>query len=221
MKISAILLAGGIGLRMEASTPKQYLPLHGKPVALHSFERLKELSILSEVIVVCDPAYQKCFHNAQFALPGQTRQESLYNGLQKVAPDSEFILTHDAARPLISDEDLCRLIQVGKKTGAATLATPVKATIKEANDTLTVVKTLPRPKLYEIQTPQLVKKSLLIEGFAKAKGENLTVTDDVSLAELVNHPVKLVIGSSENIKITTPEDLTLAEILLHERTQHI
>ncbi len=215
--ISAILLSGGSGSRMGATTPKQYLPLSGKPIALHSFDLLTKCDLISEIIVVCIPSYHHLFPSAQYASPGRRRQDSLFNGLQHTSPASEYILVHDAARPLLEEKELNTLINAALEYGAATLATAVQSTIKQADDDLLVTKTLERSSLYNIQTPQMIKKEILLEGFAKAQQDNLSVTDDVSLAELINAPVKLVLGTGENIKITTPEDLTFAENILSER----
>ncbi len=201
---------------MGITTPKQYLPLAGKIIALYSYELLHQLDQVKEVIVVCDTEYQSLFKNGIFAQPGERRQDSLFNALQHVCKDSEYVLVHDAARPLVRKEDVEAVIDAGLKFGAACLATPVKMTIKQADQSCMVIQTLPRDSLFEIQTPQVLKKELLIAGFEKAEKQNLTVSDDVSLAELIGHPVKLVMGSYENIKVTTPEDLLLAENVLNE-----
>lgn len=217
MKLSAILLSGGVGSRMEAAIPKQYLPLGGKPLVLHSFERLRNCPLIDEVIVVCHQNYRRLFPDTCFADPGNRRQDSLFQGLKQVHSQAEFILVHDAARPLLSEEDLLAVIQAGFEFGAATLALPAISTIKQADRNLMVTQTFDRSTLYTIQTPQVIRKDVLTLGFALAQENDLTVTDDVSLAELTGHPVKLVIGSPENIKITTPEDLALAESLFDER----
>ena len=216
--ITAILLSGGVGSRMGLSMPKQYLPLAGKPLALHCYKLLKFCPLIAEVIVVCEPSYQSLFYGARFALPGQRRQDSLYNGLLEVSQDTNFILVHDAARPLLNEDDLEKIIETGQKVGAATLATPVKVTIKQADENLMVIQTFDRSSLYDIQTPQVINKNLLLKGFEKAIENDLTVPDDVSLVELISHPVQLVMGSYENIKVTTPEDLPLAENIIRERT---
>jgi len=214
--ISAILLSGGIGSRMGITTPKQYLPLAGKIIALHSYELLKQIEMIKEIIVVCDPEYKPLFKGGCFAQPGERRQDSLYNGLQHVSEDSEYVLVHDAARPLVKREDIEAVIEAGVSHEAACLATPVKMTIKQADLNCMVIQTLPRNTLYEIQTPQVIKKELLHAGFERAEKQNLTFHDDVSLAEIMGCPVKLVMGSYENIKVTTPEDLLFAENVLSE-----
>lgn len=219
MKIGVILLAGGLGLRMGSTVPKQFLPLNGSPIALHSFRAFEACSFIEEIIVVANPHYHHLFTSLKthrFAMPGLRRQDSVFNGLQQLSSTVEWVLVHDAARPFIAPllvEELCR---VGKEVEAAALAMPIKVTVKEACPRGFVQRTLDRSKIWEIQTPQLVKRSILEKGFAIAEAQNLVVTDDVSLAELAGVPVKLVCGSFANIKITTKEDLRLAELLAQD-----
>lgn len=209
MKISAVLLAGGKGTRMGSALPKQYLMLEEKPMACHSLEVLRAHPAIEQIIIVCDPEYRAFFsaYTVDFAEPGERRQDSLFNGLQLV--EGDWVCVHDAARPYLTKDLLSRLIEEGKKTGAATLAMPVKNTIKESDVDGLVLSTPDRRYLWEVQTPQLLTKKILEQGFAFAQQHHLTVTDDVSLAELINHPVKLVPGSYQNLKITTVEDLCL------------
>lgn len=210
--ISLILLAGGKGERMNRSLPKQFLPLQEKAIALHSLEVFAQCPEVNEIIVVSKPEYRHYFadYSVQFAHPGSRRQDSLLNGLQKVASNSQWICIHDAARPFITPHMVSTLIIEGKKTGAATLGMPIKATIKEVTEENLVHRTLDRSQIWEIQTPQFIKKEILEKGFEEAHRRNLTITDDVSLAEIIGAPVKLVTGSYQNIKITTPEDLCFA-----------
>lgn len=206
-----ILLSGGEGKRMGSHLPKQYLPLQGKPVVAHSLSCFLDHPSFTQYIVVCAPDYHPFFPDPriEFALPGVRRQDSLYHGLSLVRTD--WVCVHDAARPFLTHELLSRLLDVGQRVGAATLATPVVSTIKEGTPDQQVQRTLERERLWEIQTPQLIATALLAKGFAYAERHQLTVTDDVALAELVDHPVALVVGSRENIKITTPIDLLICQ----------
>jgi len=219
--VSVILLAGGKGTRMRSSIPKQYLPLGGKPLALYSLELFAACKAISEIIIVCDLFYQPLFmpHHTSllFATPGNRRQDSVYSGLQKTSNPSKkthLICVHDSARPLAAPSDLMNVLAEAKKHGAAAAANLVKNTIKECDPQGFVQSTLDRSQLWEMYTPQVVEASLLKRGFKIALENNLTVTDDAALVELTGHPVKLVQGSYSNIKITTPEDLPLAETLL-------
>lgn len=212
--ITAILLAGGKGTRLQASTPKQFLPLGGKPLALISLEVLLLLPAITHTIVAAPLAFHSLFGSYPVTLVegGMERQDSLYNALQHIDAACEFVLVHDAARPFITVAMVERLIKEGLTCGAATLAIPLTSTIKEGKEGF-ISKTLPREHLFAAQTPQLVKTSLLKQGFERAREGKVAVTDDVSLAELLGHKVRLVEGSATNIKITTPEDLLLAQAL--------
>ena len=201
---------------MKASTPKQYLPLHGKPIILHALDALLSYSFWEEVVVVCDPMYQSVFSSydhLRFALPGKQRQDSVFSGLDQLSLSIEWVCIHDGARPLLAKKDLLAVIEAGKQYGAAALATSVKTTIKEVDSNLFVKRTITREHLWSIQTPQVLSIDLLRRGRDFVEKNNLTVTDDVSLAEIISQPVKLVKGSESNIKITTQEDLALAATL--------
>ncbi|XP_050273071.1 2-C-methyl-D-erythritol 4-phosphate cytidylyltransferase, chloroplastic isoform X2 [Quercus robur] len=197
--VSVILLAGGKGKRMGASMPKQYLPLLGQPIALYSFYTFSRLIEVKEIIVVCDPSYKDIFEGAKenihvelkFTLPGKERQDSVYSGLQAVDLNSELVCVHDSARPLVSSGDT-----------------------EKANSESFVVRTLDRKTLWEMQTPQVIKPELLKKGFELVNREGLEVTDDVSIVEHLKHPVYITEGSYTNIKVTTPDDLLLAERIL-------
>ncbi|MFN0065249.1 MAG: 2-C-methyl-D-erythritol 4-phosphate cytidylyltransferase [Chlamydiales bacterium] len=210
MQISVILLAGGTGSRMQNAIPKPFLSLQNKPLALHSLEVFLTRPEVQEIIVVAPEQYRDIFalYPVIFASPGARRQDSVFNGLQKA--QYPWICVHDAARPFISDEMLTRLFIAGEKEGAAATGMPMKFTVKEAKDGK-VERTLDRSQLWEIQTPQLLAKEVLERGFVQANAQQLTVTDDVSLAELIGHPVQLVHGAYENLKITTPHDWIIAE----------
>ncbi|KAI4367388.1 hypothetical protein MLD38_023131 [Melastoma candidum] len=221
--VSVILLAGGSGKRMGASIPKQYLPLLGQPIALYSLYTFSEMSEVKEIVVVCDPSYKDIFEDVKqnipvglkFALPGKERQDSVYNGLQEIDWESELVCIHDSARPLILRGDVEKVLKDGYRIGAAVLGVPVKATIKEADSGSFVVKTLDRKTLWEMQTPQVIKPQLLQSGFQLVNREGLEVTDDVSIVEHLKHPVYITEGSYTNIKVTTPDDLLLAERILN------
>lgn len=215
MKASIILLAGGIGRRMGSAHPKQFLPLEGQPIALHSFYLFRQMPEVDEIIVVCAPEYRTLFpEGTLFATPGKERQDSVFNGLQQTS--GTLICIHDAARPMVTEAMTRRVLEAAAEHGAATVGMPVKFTVKEANDEGFVQRTPDRKFIWEIQTPQALRRDLLEQGFALAHEKQITVTDDASLAELVGHPVKLVKGAYSNIKITTPEDLILAEQLTTE-----
>lgn len=217
--ITVILLAGGIGSRMQMQMPKQYLPIKNKPIALYSFEVFLDMPEIHEIIVVCNQEYEHLFITAKkpviFAEPGERRQDSVYHGLQAVSPDTELVCIHDSARPFITPEIVRRVLEAGILYGAATVGIPAKNTIKECNEFAFVKHTPDRSRMWEIQTPQVMRASLLREGFNQVHKKNLTVTDDVSIVEHMKYPVKLVDGDVRNVKITTQEDLLIAEQFLN------
>ncbi|TXI41176.1 MAG: 2-C-methyl-D-erythritol 4-phosphate cytidylyltransferase [Nitrosomonas sp.] len=214
-RIAVILLAGGVGSRMGGALPKQYLPLLGKPIARHSFELFASLPEIDQMIVVCHHDFHHYFAGipASFAEPGLRRQDSVYNGLQKVSEDCDLVCIHDSARPFIAKDKVIKVSEAARDYGAAVLAVPVKFTVKQSGEDNLVAATLDRSTLWEIQTPQVVRTSLLRQAFQHAIENDLAVTDDVSLVEAMGHPVKIVEGDYSNIKITTPEDLLFAASL--------
>lgn len=218
--IAIILLAGGIGSRMKMATPKQFLTINDKPIAHYSFEILITLPNVAQVVVVAAREYHHLFKTSvkdvklSYALPGIRRQDSLYNGLQKCSASVDYICIHDAARPCVTKEVIQQTIKAAREHGAAAVGVPLKFTVKQCNADQMVLNTPDRSSLWEIQSPQVVRQDLLQRGFEMVNRLNATVTDDVSLIEHLNHPVKIVEGSSTNLKITTPEDLAFAEYLL-------
>lgn len=238
--VGFVLLAGGTGSRMKANMPKQFLDLCGVPVLHHSLdlflERLptharamgKEGSPF--VVLVMDPKYQPEYqpivdkYNGRlaFANPGEERQGSVENGLNKLVEmadgSCEYVAVHDSARPLVTIQEICDVITDAKEYGAAVLGVPCKATIKESEDGSVVLRTIPRSRLWEVHTPQVIRIDTLQRGFTKVQAEDLEVTDDVSVVEALGEPVKLTLGEYTNLKITTPEDMSVAESILEERT---
>lgn len=211
--VSAILLAGGKGIRLGGPLPKQFLPLGGKPILAHSLETLLAHPEIGEVIVVCSKEYRSLVagYPVLFAEPGARRQDSVYHGfLQSRFP---WICVHDAARPFMTPDMLTSVISEGKKIGAVSVGMPIKTTLKAMRPDGFVEQTLEREIIREIQTPQFLARPLMQRAFDYAHAHNITVTDDVSLAELMQHPVKVIEGSYKNIKITTPDDLSFAEWL--------
>jgi 2-C-methyl-D-erythritol 4-phosphate cytidylyltransferase len=233
--VAVVLLAGGKGTRMKAHLPKQFLPILGKPVFLRSLDIFRSMStsVVSKIIIVLDASYRDEFayllkedNRISWADPGSERQDSVYNGLCQVPDTASLVAIHDAARPLVTVSEIFACLQDAHTYGAAVLGVPMKATVKESKmvsisqDSKAlpfVLRTIPRASLWEIHTPQISTKSLFLQGFAKVKAEHLEVTDDVSVIEALGLPVKLTLGEYTNIKLTTPEDLKIAEQILRER----
>jgi 2-C-methyl-D-erythritol 4-phosphate cytidylyltransferase len=232
--VGFVLLAGGTGSRMKANMPKQFLSLRGVPVLHHSLdlflERLKEFNGgPPTVVLVMDPQYQPEYQpivdkykgRLTFANPGKERQGSVENGLNMLVEIAsgrcQYVAIHDSARPLVTVKEVCDVVRDAKEYGAAVLGVPCKATIKESDDGTLVLRTIPRARLWEVHTPQVIKIDTLQRGFAKVEAENLEVTDDVSIVEALGEPVKLTLGEYTNLKITTPEDMGVAEGILDSR----
>lgn len=219
---------------MKADRPKQFLALSGKTVIEHSLTLL--LSTLPEeynqtpakVVLVMNEQYRPDFQSLVdgssgrllFADPGIERQGSVENGLKALkdsTPSATFVAVHDSARPLVTPKEIFDVVRDAKATNAAVLGVPCKATIKESSDGSTVLRTIPRSRLWEIHTPQVIEIDTLLRGFEKVAKENLEVTDDVSIVEALGEPVKLTLGEYTNLKITTPEDMEVAEAILRDR----
>mmetsp|Transcript_628 Transcript_628/g.724 ORF Transcript_628/g.724 Transcript_628/m.724 type:complete len:314 (+) Transcript_628:184-1125(+) len=223
--VAVILLAGGKGTRMKSVVPKQFLPLLGKPVFLRSLDIFRSMKdIVSNIVIVLDESFREEYNHILaedsricWADPGIERQGSVFNGLNKVPNECSIVAVHDAARPLVTVEEVKDVLSDGMKYGAAVLGVPMKATVKESEDGQFVLRTVQRSRLWEIHTPQVASKALFLEGFAKVNAENLEVTDDVSVIEALGKPVKLTLGQYTNMKLTTPDDLQIAEQVLRER----
>jgi 2-C-methyl-D-erythritol 4-phosphate cytidylyltransferase len=212
---SLILLAGGTGSRLKGSIPKQFRPLLGKPVVLYSFDLFASMAEIDEIVVVCAPKYQNLFPHIDkplsFALPGERRQDSVYNGLLKASDAADLVCVHDAARPFIEKDSVAALLEEAIRTGAAALAIPAVNTIKQVDSEQRVRFTLPRQELWELQTPQAIRRELFLKAFAHAREWNIDATDDLSLVEAIGEAAVLVKSSPRNFKITTPYDWDIAE----------
>jgi 2-C-methyl-D-erythritol 4-phosphate cytidylyltransferase len=220
MKTTAIIVAAGSGSRFNSDTPKQFLEINGKAVIGHTIDRFIAAPSINEIVVVLGADRIDDFDRSRFAkvttiiAGGRTRAESVANGIAAVADETELIAVHDGARPLVSIDDIERTIAAAKTTGAACLVAPVTDTIKSIRDN-EIAATLDRAKLRRALTPQVFKKELLLRAFEEVSFDD-SITDECYLVEKLGHPITIVEGSSQNIKITHREDLALAEALLKE-----
>lgn len=208
---------------------KPYISLIGKPILAHTLLIFQNCSLVNEIVVVVAAGdEQTCIQDiiAPYGIDkankvvegGNTRQESVLNGLQVVNSDTDMVIVHDCARPFVTDSMIRDVLEAASQWGASTVAIPVKNTIKEADDEAFVVNTVDRRRLWSIQTPQGFKYKSLLQAHFHARKNKINVTDDASLIEeMGEHRVKLVMGTSENIKITTPGDIAIAEAILESR----
>jgi 2-C-methyl-D-erythritol 4-phosphate cytidylyltransferase len=225
MKTVAIIPAGGSGKRMQGRLSKQYLPLDGKPILVHTLRVFQRSPDIDEIIlVVLEEDIQKVrqmivesrrISKVRHVLAGgEQRQDSVRNGLAVIGNDVEIVLIHDAVRPFVSEDLIHAVVREAEIHGAVTAGMPVKDTIKRVDRNGTVLETLDRQVLWMTQTPQAFKRSLIQEAYRKADADQFYGTDDASLVERMGFQVKMIAASYANFKITTPEDLLMAEFLI-------
>lgn len=220
-----VIPAAGIGSRMSADLPKQYLLLQGISVLEHSLKALLECSPIDSVMVALHPdddryAVMDCFADARVmrAAGGDTRADSVLAALQalsSLAAPRDWVLVHDAARPCVLPAQIMRLIgSVFASDVGGILAEPVVDTVKQASEDGRVLRTLERSHLWRAQTPQMFRFDLLRSALEDALAAGISITDEASAMEQAGHPVQLVPSSSRNLKITLPEDLQMADYFL-------
>ncbi|QLB14581.1 2-C-methyl-D-erythritol 4-phosphate cytidylyltransferase [Mannheimia granulomatis] len=221
-KIIAIIPASGVGSRMKAEKPKQYLKLQGKTILEHTVSLFLEHPLIEKVIVAVakdDPFYAHIdllnLTKVQIVFGGATRADSVFNALQHIE-DNAWALVHDAARPCLKRSDLDKILQIENEQGGI-LATPAVDTMKRAEGSH-ILHTEDRSTLWHALTPQFFPAKILREALASAFAKKQSVTDEASAMELSGYQPELVAGRSDNLKITRPEDLALAEFYL---THHL
>lgn len=220
---AAIIPAGGAGLRMGHALPKQYLMLAGLPILVHTIRALQQSAFIKTIIVVAPADHLEQTRElvrvyglhlvAKVVSGGQTRQESVWSGLQNVPDNIDLVVVHDGVRPLVDPQLVDACVARASVTGAAMLAIPVKDTLKSVAGEV-VGATIDRRGLWQAQTPQVAKVNLLKQAYGAAAEKGFAGTDEASLLEQIGVQVSVVTGSAGNIKVTTPDDLVMAEALL-------
>jgi len=227
MDTVVLMLAAGRGERLGGMTPKAFVPLMGIPLLVRSirtFLAVKEVNLIQPVLAEADFALYESLdlpHDARLAAPipgGALRQDSVAAGLAAVPEEVEWVLVHDAARCLVTPEDVERVRLAARAHEAAILAAPARDTIKMVDNGV-VAETPDRDGCWAAQTPQVFRRELLARALEKAHGEGFVGTDDSQLVERLGTPVQIVEGPWQNIKITVPGDLVLAEAILKEGKQ--
>ena len=227
MKVGAIIAAAGFGRRMKTDRPKQLLVLNGTPILVHTIRKFDASTVVDYIIVtasrdavdevtalVKSAGFKK---SVSVVEGGERRQDSVAMGLDQLQPGTDIVAVHDGVRPFVSVEEIEKVVRQAETSGAAILAVPIVDTIKQAEREF-VESTLTREHLVLAQTPQVFRTEILKRAFEGAAKDEYYGTDESSLVERLGHPVAIVRGSERNIKITRPNDLTLARAFLAEET---
>lgn len=224
LKTIALITAGGKGQRMQSPTAKQFLLLAGVPILARTIGVFEACPVIDEILVIVpqeDMALVQTEIVERFEFKkvlkvvrgGRMRQQSVWNGLRAIKSDCSWVVVHDGVRPLINPRWIEAGLVQARETGAAIVAVPARDTVKRLTPE-GKLQTLQREEIWLAQTPQIFEFSLLRQAHRKAYQEKISGTDDASLVERLGHEVSLVPGDYGNIKITTPEDLTIAEALI-------
>jgi 2-C-methyl-D-erythritol 4-phosphate cytidylyltransferase len=224
MQADVIIVAAGKGERMGAMLPKPFLSLLGTPLLIHTLRAITSSSLIRKIILVIAEDRESLSQDilqahGPFSVPislvygGNERQDSVRFGLATLDLESEIVVIHDAARPFLTPDILDASIYAAAEYGGAVVALPARDTIKRVAESGMVTETIPRQQLWLAQTPQTFQVALIREAHARAAAEGIIMTDDAALLEWSGKSVKVVAGSSRNFKITTPEDLVLAEMI--------
>ncbi|GFN36559.1 2-C-methyl-D-erythritol 4-phosphate cytidylyltransferase [Tepidimicrobium xylanilyticum] len=227
--VSVIIAAAGMSHRMGSKINKQFINLKNKPILAHTIEKFERCRFVDEIIVVArEEEIEYCkkeiikkykFNKiSKVVRGGKERQDSVYNGILALDEKAGIVLSHDGARPFIKIKDIVSGIKGAAKYGACVIGVPVKDTIKVVADDNNIENTPKRSLLWIAQTPQCFKKEIILEGYKKAISDDYLATDDSALVERIGVEVKMIMGSYDNIKITTPEDLAVGELFLENKS---
>lgn len=217
MKKFSIIVAGGVGARMQSELPKQFLEIQNIPIIIHTINKFADIS--DQIILVLPKDFIEYWQilqakylpniNIVLATGGATRTQSVKNGLAMIAEPDGLVAIHDAARPFVSSQNIHQCYSAAEKSGSGVLMVPLKDSIRKLQPNGSVQ--CDRTQYVLMQTPQIFQLAVLRKAYAEVDGE---YTDDASLVEANGHTITLVEGTYENIKITTPEDLLLGEAIL-------
>ena len=222
--ISAIIVAAGKGTRMGPQVDKLFLQLDGCPIVAHTWRRFEEAGCIDELLLIVRDGMQGTFaalaeqykFKKRFRLVGggKERQDSVWNGLEALSPQTEIVAIQDAARPCTSSALIAATVAAAREVGAAVAAQAVTDTIKESRDGKLIERTLDRSRLWAVQTPQTFRVDIIRRALSVVRQGGLLVTDDTAACELIGQPVQLVVSTEPNPKVTRPEDLPCVEALL-------
>lgn len=223
---SVIIVAAGSGKRMNMGINKQFIKLNKKEIIAHTIEAFYKNKNIDEIIVCIKKEEEELFkkeiidknkfENIKIAYGGKERQDSIYNGLRKLSNKCNIVLIHDGARPFVDDRIINESISTAMEKKAVVVGTPVKDTIKIVNDG-NIERTPSRSTLWSAQTPQTFEYDLIIRAYDEAYKNNYYGTDDSMLVENIGQKVTMIMGSYDNIKITSPEDIGIGEQILNSK----
>ncbi|MDD5167358.1 MAG: 2-C-methyl-D-erythritol 4-phosphate cytidylyltransferase [Syntrophales bacterium] len=225
LKTVAIIPAGGAGRRLKKNVSKQYVLLHGLPLLVHTLKRFQISDMIHEVFLVVPPDDVDVMWTSVIekygltkivkVLPGgKERQDSVRSGISAIENDIDIVIIHDAVRPFISQELIRQVVMEAAKSGAVVVAVPVKETVKLCKKGNMVASTPSRNQVWLAQTPQAFQREIIIRAYEAALKDGFYGTDDAGLVERIGLDVKIIPGTYDNIKITTPDDLMLARVLI-------
>lgn len=228
--VSAIIVAAGGSVRMGIADSKQFIPLLDKPAIEYTLRAFQKCYLIKEIVVVCREqdverinalVDKNCFSKvSNVVLGGSSRSLSVRNGIKAASEKAKYFAIHDGARPLITVDEIERVVEAAFEIGAATLGTSVTDTIKIVDGFNKIESTPLRSQLRAVQTPQVFERELYMFALENAGENSLEFTDDCSLIENMGGEVLVVKGSEENIKLTTPVDVILAESILRNRIEN-
>ena len=224
MKVTAIIVAAGSSTRMGKTVSKQLIKLNGSETILHTLRAFDKAASISETVVVCresDISRIKSLAEENgirkitaFVCGGNTRQQSVANGINAISFDTDYVAIHDGARPLVLPEDIDLTVKNAVRYGSSALCVFVKDTIKIVDENGFIESTPDRSRLVAIATPQIFELSLYKKAMLRAEAEKKDYTDDCQLIESLGEKIFVTFGSPSNIKLTTPEDIITAEVFL-------
>ena len=226
LRCTAIIMAAGKGKRMQTAVSKQFLPVCGKEILAWTVDVFEKSPLVDTILLMASADGKEDVQHlwdsygwkkvATVLEGGKERQNSVANGLAAVGEETDIVLIHDGVRPFVTEEMIADSIVAAQAYGGAVIGVPAKDTIKVCSADGLAVETPDRSTLWQIQTPQTFQRDLIVNAYEKADRDGFLGTDDASVAEFAGHQVKVVMGSYRNIKITTKEDLVIAEAFFKE-----
>lgn len=224
----AIVPAAGRGLRMGGAVPKQFLALGGEPLVVHSLRILQRSPVIDQIILAVPQAdLDYCLNDLavrfgfskirRVVAGGKERQDSVRHALEHVPEDTQLVVVHDAVRPFLTEHMVTEVVEAARREGGAIIALPMRDTVKQVGMEHRIERTVDRKPLWLAQTPQAFRRDWLLNAHRKAHAEGVHATDDAFLFEWAGHPVVVVEGSGENIKVTRPEDMVIGEAIFASR----